>query len=558
MNYESLVYAHHIDSTDSTCICTSAIEGRCDPVAKSLIDLIVPTNEYFGINITAGSLGLKLLDLKGDTQGDCSSQAKLVDVAPALSTLSFPRRTEWGRAALLYTLLQTEDLDALEKFRSAVAGSDFRSLSQDTPVVGPSRMTIQSSGFLFNFAAMNFAPVAISWKDNSQASATQISRVGDAAGNALDRMYSFATGEYSYLKQPSDLNILSAASTQRSTSLMRYWTNDLQLPTNSLPKFLGALRDAPVLLPFDALSSPISNFLNSTLTSDSVSFPPPLACLTSVTGVDRTNLDVIEQNVFDLPSTQATPSVLDGNCFPNRPVYGVLDPLRLLQPFPDSRVGFKVPASRLIADSTSRVVVRSGERLISLAGSPSDAQRITLTPALADPREYGTLQHLNHVALDYLQSFPTTQLASIAAQFIISNTGDKSRPPVRGDPLFDGTDALRDIPIMEVSVFGSILRSDAGTYVSNMADSNGALFFGSNNGQLLRTWAIRDTSNAIVWSNSSSATTSVQEGQRTDAFETVWTLAKNLIDVAAGVNRGTGLPEVNEVMAALQQAGLLT
>jgi hypothetical protein len=54
-------------------------------------------------------------------------------------------------------------------------------------------MSVQSSGFVFDFAAMTQSPTSVEWIDNSGVDQLQRDRVGY---RALNRMYSFATGTF--------------------------------------------------------------------------------------------------------------------------------------------------------------------------------------------------------------------------------------------------------------------------------------------------------------------------------------------------------------------------
>lgn len=187
-----------IHSADKACVCTSNVTGRCNAVARTVVDLVPRMNTLFGANFTTSNVSLTLWDLLGDPLNDCSKQALLVDVAPGLAVSSSPNRTDFARAAILYTLMQTETLNTTAQMRSFIADADFSKLAgQDRPVQddgGGTGLTFGVDGFLYNFASMTFRPPSISWKDNSQATGDQISRVNSVVDTVLDRMYSFSTG----------------------------------------------------------------------------------------------------------------------------------------------------------------------------------------------------------------------------------------------------------------------------------------------------------------------------------------------------------------------------
>lgn len=503
-------------------------------------------------------MALQLWDLQGQPAADCASQAILVDVSPALNHTTSPKRTEWARTAVLYTLLRTYDLTSTDAFRSSISSANF-GLMQDGPIDnGPANLKFPAAGFVFDAAAMTFSANAVSWVTDSGVEATQVERVGSVAGLALDRMYSFASGEPGLCSAWSHLTSVLASSTQRSNALSHYWTADLQLPADTLSKFVSALGAAPVLLSFDGASGAITDFLSSITPNDGSSFPAPLACYPGLSEQARTNVGTIEQHAFDLAPLGALPSALESACFPDRPVYGVLDVLRLRRPFGDARESMRVPTAQLVSQAGARTILHAGEQLVGLTGFRDSglASQTNFTNADADPRNYGTLQHMNHVAISFLQAFPTTDLAKHAAQFII-NADDTTLPPTSGNGLLDGA-TLDSIPTIEVAVFGSILPIDIGTFRADLATPNGTLFFGSKSGDVFRKWALRDAEDVVFWSNSSTSPQAVREaiGNETD-FETVWKQAADLISDAANVGRGTGLPEVQQIMRSLQNASLL-
>ncbi|CAG7847689.1 SubName: Full=Uncharacterized protein {ECO:0000313/EMBL:CCA67843.1} [Serendipita indica DSM 11827] len=531
---------------NATCVCTSKVAGRCSPVAQGLLDLLPSVNQLFNINATEDNLALTLWDLQGQPASSCASQAVLVDVAPALNQTTSPNRTEWARAAILYNLLQTVDLDSTARLRKSVSQADFSKLpGNDGPVTGDSlRIVFESSGFMFDFASMSFLPGAVEWKEDSGVNQTQAGRVGFVADRALDRMYSFS----------------SASSVQRSTALARYWAAVLQLPESDLGKFTTALANSPVLLPFNTFSSAIVNFLNSTTDNQGISLPAPVACLTSVQSAGRNNTNIVEQNAYGLEPLGSAPTDLQAECFPNRPVYGVLDPLRLRRPFSDNRNSMRIPAAQLIASAAPRVVLHTGEQLVGLAGSRDEgvATQRTLSTTEADPRNYGTMTHLNHVALSYLQSFSSPSLAAEAARYILTAT-DGSAPPNAGDALFDQTNGFANLPVIEVAVFGTILPDDIDVFHADFGTPNGTLFFGSKDGDTFRQWALRKDEDVILWSESASASQAVHESRRRDtSFESIWDQATALIEAAAAVGRGTGAPEIRQIVKALEDAHLFT
>jgi hypothetical protein len=548
---------------DSTCVCTSSTAGRCDAVAQALLDLVPLTNTQFGMNITNSNLALALWDIQGQPTDSCANQAVLVDVAPALNRTTSPTRTDWARAAVLYNLLRSYDLSTSESFRKSIASADLTSLQgSDAPVTNDATaIQFQASGFVYDLAAMNFAPTSVDWKENSGVSQEQAERVGIVVDRVLDRMYSFATGELYYFPFFALCLICQIASSiQRYTALSHYWTDVLGLPQSDVANFAAALGKSPILLPFEASSSAISSFLSNTTSNNGISLPAPVACLPALSNAQRNNIDLIERTSFGLATLGSSPTSVEASCFPDRPVYGVLDVLRLRRPFGDSRTSMRIPSAGLVSQAYSRVVVHAGEQLVGLSGlnDQGAASSANFTVLNADPREYGTLGHINHIALTYLQAFPTLELAKEVALFILA-AQDDTVPPSSGSFLFDQTNGFADMPTLEVAVFGSILPTDVEVFHADLATPNGTLFFGSTNGDTFRRWAIRDDNDVVLWSNSSTASQAVRETSNNNtAFENVWNQANEIIKAAAAVGRGTGLPEENAVMQALANASLFS
>jgi hypothetical protein len=215
----------------------------------------------------------------------------------------------------------------------------------------------------------------------------------------------------------------------------------------------------------------------------------------------------------------------------------------------------RVTSAQLIPKAGPRVILHGGEQLAGLTGFRDNglATQTNFTTSHADPREYGTIQHLQHVALSYLRAFPSVDLAKQAARFIM-NAKEATLPPNSEDGLFDEGNV---IPTIEVAVFGSILPTDIAIFRADFVAPNGALFFGSRSADVFRKWALRDADDLILWSNSSTSQRVVHELRTNNtAFETVWSQAAELIRSAAEVGRGTGVPEVKRVVDSLQDANL--
>ena len=280
--------------------------------------------------------------------------------------------------------------------------------------------------------------------------------------------------------------------------------------------------------------------------STTTSFPPPAACYPGLSGVNRADIDTVETTAFGLPSSTPTTSArFDVGCFTSRPTYGILNVLNLRLPFVEKRQGLNIQASQLTTAVGPRVVLKAGEQLVGLARASASSARPNspISVSNADPRQYGTLQHLNHVALAFLQSFPSTRLAADAAQFIMSSS---QLPPENNSSLFLDTNSLFNIPLIEVSVFGQLLPTDMDLWDSHLAGPQGELFFGTQRGDVFRNWALRGSDDTILWSTGPLARTVVREVlERSSTFEDVW---------QATLNASLSTPAF--VAGALNRAGL--
>lgn len=155
-------------------------------------------NSVFTANFTPSSLSNQIWNAQGSPVGDlCTKQALLVDVAPGLDKSISPNRTQWAQAALLWNLALSADLTATSNLQSFVAQARWSSLnSTDGPIADPSTaFSTTESGYVFDFASQTVTPPSISFQNSGQASDAQIAKISHTAGQVLDRMYSFASGQ---------------------------------------------------------------------------------------------------------------------------------------------------------------------------------------------------------------------------------------------------------------------------------------------------------------------------------------------------------------------------
>ncbi|KDQ63650.1 hypothetical protein JAAARDRAFT_53842 [Jaapia argillacea MUCL 33604] len=486
---------------DAACVCTTTLPGRCDQLAQSLLLLLPTLNSAFDVNYTANSLSTAVWEAQGALVGsNCAPQALLIDVAPGLDAGGSPNRTSWAQSALLWNLVESQDLSAVSQLRHFVKTAPWDKIgSVDGPISDPSsKFSISVSGYIFDFATQTVTQPNVSFTSDGQPSNAQIAEVGDTARTALDRMYSFAL----------------ASSTQRQNALQNYWQGILQQQPKDLSRFVSAVSASPLLIPFDAVSSPGGHPLSSLLTSSTTSpFPPPLACYPGLSTAQMQRLSTLEESVFGL-SAPSSASQFATSCFPDRPIYGVLDVLRLRLPFSDARSGAAKQAAVLSRAVSPRAIVYSGE---VVSGLPGASNPPPITASTVDPRQYGTMNHLNHVLLNYLSSIGNVSTATALVEYILNSS---AVPPSNTSALFT---SMSSLPALEVAIFGTITPADLSGVLSSFSTPSSTLFFGSDQASALRTWAI-SASQTISWTELSTSPEVVHDSSFDDStFNSVWT-----------------------------------
>ncbi|KAI5124635.1 hypothetical protein M0805_004244 [Coniferiporia weirii] len=515
---------------DATCECTINT-GTCKPLAQSLFLLVSDVNSLFAANFTPSDLSDAVVGVVGpSTEGLCKKQALLVDVEPGLDGASAPNRTKWAQAAILWNLGLSEDVNATTSLRNFVSTAPWDTLAiTDGPVTDSiQEFAFNASGYTFDFASQTLSPIATTFEAEANPSDAQLAEVSEIAGKVLDRMYSFA----------------AASSNQRQKSLINYWTSVLQQQQSDLAVFIEAVQNSLFLLPFDATSSPGGTALTGLMSNISTTpFPPPIACYPGLNATQVARINTLEESVFGL-SPASSPPKFSTSCFPDRPIYGVIDLLRLRLPFPDKRTGVALQASALSRDATIRTVIYSGEVLSALPGATALP---SIDAAMTDPREFGTASSLNHVLLNYLSSISNITLAMDLVSYVLSSAG----PPASNSDLFA---SLLSLPTLEFAMFGSITPQDIASSVSSFSTQSDSLFFGSGAGETFRSWALVNTSATIAWTESATSSEIVRESAAiSSAFESVWKPASEL--VAAGA---TDASDVQKVTSSLSSLGLFS
>jgi hypothetical protein len=302
---------------------------------------------------------------------------------------------------------------------------------------------------------------------------------------------------------------------------------------------MAALSVSPVLMPFNA-SSPSIRTLYSNSTSSL--FPPPLACFPDLTSEVQQQINSVETGVFDLQPIANTTSEFDTSCYQDRPVYGVLDVLRLRLPFLDSQTGTAKQAVVLARFANPRVVLYQGPMF-------SAAPNVIYTPTLSqlDARQYGTLSLFDHVVLRYLTSMPDVNTASAIVSFVLNAAANSSIPPDQSSPSFQ---SLQSIPFLEVAVFDDVGPPDLTSTVASFTTSSDTLFFGSADGTDLRNWTINTVGGPVVWSENATSPLVVRDSS---LGNTTITQTWDAISIAISNNiSGIGLVNITTTLQGTQ------
>ncbi|KAF7310988.1 hypothetical protein HMN09_00642100 [Mycena chlorophos] len=469
---------------DATCVCTSPVANRCDGLAQNLVTLTPTMNKLLGTNYTTHDVYLWIWTVQGTiTTSTCASQAVLVDVGAVSSLTNFPNRTLWAQSALLWDL-QSLNNTALRHF---ILDAPWDLLTVDGPVheSNASLFSTTASGYNFDFAAQTLSVPSVSFASDGAPTSAQAAEVSNTAP-------------------------LDPSSTQYAGLLQAYWVTNLQRTSSTLSTFMKLLASAPIMVPFNVETSSVRALMTSSST-----FPVPIACYPNLTTTQVQQINTIE-TVFGLDPINSTASTFQSSCFPGRPTYGILD------------------AVALHSDVGSRAVVYSGEVLSALPGT-SNASVVPST----DPATYGTLNHLNHVVLDYLSGMPILT-ANAVVEFVLSNS---TTPPDSSSLLYTTT-----VPLLEVAVFGTIAKTDYDFVSSGFADSSGALVFGTSDGSALRDWQ----EGILIWTEFSNSSEIVHDTESSSVFNQTWEAAADAL--ASGSKVGV----LNVTNALATQNGLFT
>lgn len=294
--------------------------------------------------------------------------------------------------------------------------------------------------------------------------------------------------------------------------MTNYWQKVLQQDPSKFPTFVSLLISSPILMPFNANGTAGNTSISSLLTNSTTApFPPPLSCYPGLTQSQSQLVANLETSVFGLSSPTTTQAQFNDSCFADRPIYGVLNILRLRLPFQDSQTRSAKQAAILSPDASSRVVIYNGEVLSGLPNSNTSSIPTT------DPRQFGTLHHISHVLLDFFQAIPDIKVATQLVDYVLSYP---VTPPSNDTLLGQSLDV---IPTLEVAVFGSVTPPDVIGVVSSFTTPSDGLFFGTDQSLAMRDWAIVATRMGVTWTEFANSSMVVDDKSFTDeAFNAVW------------------------------------
>ncbi|KAF7800037.1 hypothetical protein EIP86_011280 [Pleurotus ostreatoroseus] len=502
---------------DATCKLVQQSDGSSIPLAESLFNLVPNVNQLYGESFTASSIAQAVWNAQGSPTGsNCAAQANLIDVAP-LDPQTSLTRTTWAQTALLWNLVLSQDATATATLQSFIRGRPWSSLKPVDGIADDPDGTFSTtvSGWQFDFAQQTITPPPQTFENVGQPTQAQLDAVDTTAGNVLNRMYTYALGMFTDLVcDPPLIYFIPASNTQQQHALSRYWTSVLQRSPGDLTNFVSNVRGSRILLPFDSTLS-LGNLHVADLlgNSSTAPFPPPLACYPGLQPAQMNLLNSMETTVFNL-SEASTATSFDTSCYPGRPIYGVLDILHLRLPFTNPN-GVAQQAAVLNADVSSRAVVYNGSVLSPLPTANANGS------VVPDPRQYGTMNNLNHVLLQYLTSITDMGVVHALVDYVLENTA----VPPDADSSSALFAAIPTLPTIEVAVFGSVTPSDIDFAVSSLSAPNGSLYFGTSESLSLRQWATTTLNQEVKWAEFANASLIVPETPATDAnpsFDAIW------------------------------------
>ncbi|GEM08260.1 hypothetical protein Rt10032_c05g2277 [Rhodotorula toruloides] len=495
-----------------SCLCTAGwggtschLNATCsNSIAQGLLDIAAQSSKLWQpvINVARLATVLDRYILPTSSADSCASQLALLEV-PSFSVSTYRNRLAWTEAALVHTLALTESNSSLAQLRTFASGLDFAQYGDEPASKPNSNYEAIVGGYTWDLAAMQRTVQNVSWivavKPDTATAAT-IAAAPQAA-SALDTI----------------TNNGVASSKQRSTALVHYWNDTLEISPAQLKSFRQAVQAADILIPFDASLTTMQDPAQESL-------PLAITCRPNLADDVVTRVNEVEAGVFGLENVT---SLANATC-KDRPIYGLLNLLHLAQPFASTDTRLNLPRQALVLSGSSalsaRTSIHAGETLIA---SPSASVSTTASSPVSI-EHFGILSSatsaIDHVLFDYLTLLPASIAQALVDNYVLSSS---TAPPSSSSPLLSS-----GLPPLEVQVWGGVQAGDVVKVFSGLtfSSSNDTLLFGSAAGDALRTWVLANTTNGktIEWSLNAETSAVVRDSSigGSATFEQVWADAK--------------------------------
>lgn len=271
--------------------------GSAYPIAEGLLKIAADSNTFFSPIINETRLSLVVNTYLGISPAvlDCSAQLSLVSI-PSLSPNKSPRRLAWSSAAVLWSAATTEQNSS--DLLYFIASHNFSGFG-DVPSSSPdTNYQILHAGYIFDFAALEVSIPTTSYIVDSKAPTSQTSFVSNSASQSLDRIYGFSL----------------AATLQRGLALQHLWA-ELELTSGDLPRFISAVKAAPLVIPFNAEAVIDGRDIMSIALEQNTntSFPPGIGCLSGLSSAEVGAINSVEVTGFNLQPVSVSQN-LDEAC----------------------------------------------------------------------------------------------------------------------------------------------------------------------------------------------------------------------------------------------------
>ncbi|GAA5942890.1 hypothetical protein JCM10213_005054, partial [Rhodosporidiobolus nylandii] len=270
--------------------------------------------------------------------GDGSLALSLLAV-PSLPFATYPSRLGWTESALLHTLALSESNSSLSILRTFASGLSFSQWGDEPASKPNSNYQSIVAGYTWDFAVLQRSVQNVGWaKTTSPDDVAQAAMM--AAGEAQTALSNLTDNAV-------------AASKQRTSALKHYWNDTLLLPAEQLDAFRAAVQSAEVVFPMDATASSAGGTamdVAQAAKDAGTTFPPALGCRPGLSESVVAKVNEVE-SLWGLSAVQVGGSA-NASCT-TRPLYGLLNLLRLRLPFPTSDTRLFLPQQSLVLRSSS-------------------------------------------------------------------------------------------------------------------------------------------------------------------------------------------------------------